>query len=35
MNNEELQKVDTNSPCLLLVLAEADSEKRWVLTALP
>jgi len=35
LSNEELQKVDTNSPCLLLVLAVTDSEKRWVLTALP
>lgn len=35
MSPEEMQKLDSNSPCLLIVLAEADSEKRWVLTALP
>jgi hypothetical protein len=35
LSNEELQKVPTDSPCLLLVLAKADSETRWVLTALP
>ncbi|NJC96235.1 MAG: hypothetical protein C3F07_05150 [Anaerolineales bacterium] len=32
---EEMQNRDSNSPCLLLVLAEADSDKRWVVTALP
>jgi hypothetical protein len=31
----EMQKLDSNSPCLLLVLAKQDSEKRWVVTALP
>jgi hypothetical protein len=31
----ELQKVDQNSPCLLLILTQPDAEKRWVLTALP
>ena len=31
----ELQKLDSNSPCLLLILAQPDAEKRWVLTALP
>jgi hypothetical protein len=35
LSNEELQKVPTDSPCLLLVLAKADSDMRWVLTALP
>lgn len=35
LSNEELQKLPTDSPCLLLLLAEADSETRWVLTALP
>jgi hypothetical protein len=32
---EEMQELDSNSPCLLLVLAEQDSDKRWVVTALP
>jgi hypothetical protein len=32
---EELQKVDSNSPCLLIILIQPDAEKRWVLTALP
>ena len=31
----ELQKLDSNSPCLLLILTQPDAEKRWVLTALP
>lgn len=31
----EMQALDSNSPCLLLVLAEQDSDKRWVVTALP
>lgn len=31
----EMQKLDSNSPCLLLVLAKQDSDKRWVVTALP
>lgn len=35
MTPEEIQKLDTNSPCLLLILTESGSEKRWVLTALP
>jgi hypothetical protein len=35
MTPEEIQALDTNSPCLLLILAGSDSEKRWVLTALP
>lgn len=35
LTNDELQNVPTDSPCLLLVLAKADSDKRWVLTALP
>jgi hypothetical protein len=35
MSAEEMQALDSNSPCLLIVLAEADTEKRWVLTALP
>ena len=35
MSPEEMQKLDSNSPCLLIVLAEPGAEKRWVLTALP
>lgn len=35
MTLTEMQALDSNSPCLLLVLAEQDSEKRWVVTALP
>ena len=35
LSNEELQDLPSDSPCLLLVLAKADSETRWVLTALP
>ena len=32
---EEMQELDSSSPCLLLVLTQSDSDKRWVLTALP
>ena len=35
MSVEEIQQVDSNSPCLLIILAQSDSDKRWVLTALP
>ena len=35
LSPEEMQKLDSNSPCLLLILTQPDSEKRWVLTALP
>lgn len=35
LSNEEMQNLPSDSPCLLLVLAKADSETRWVLTALP
>lgn len=35
LSNEELQNLPSDSPCLLLVLAKADTETRWVLTALP
>jgi len=31
----EMQALDQNSPCLLLVLAEQDADKRWVVTAKP
>lgn len=32
---EEMQALDQNSPCLLVVLAEQDAEQRWVVTAKP
>jgi hypothetical protein len=32
---EEMQTLDTNTPCLLIMLTEDDAEKHWVLTALP
>ncbi len=32
---DEMQKLDSNSPCLLLILTQPGAEKRWVLTALP
>jgi len=32
---EEMQKLDSNSPCLLVILTQPDAEKRWVLTAVP
>jgi hypothetical protein len=35
MTLEEIQTLDSNSPCLLLILTGSDSEKRWVLTAVP
>lgn len=35
LSPEEMQKLDSNSPCLLLILTQTESEKRWVLTALP
>ena len=35
MTQQEIQALDTNSPCLLLILTQTDSEKHWVLTALP
>ena len=35
LSNEQLQALPSDSPCLLLILAKADSETRWVLTALP
>ena len=31
----EMQALDQNSPCLLLVLAKQDAERRWVVTAKP
>lgn len=35
MSPEEMQELDTNTPCLLIVLAEPEAPERWVLTALP
>jgi len=35
VNINDLEKLDTNSPCLLLVLAKAETEDRWVVTAFP
>lgn len=35
MTPEEIQSLDSNSPCLLIILTQSESEKRWVLTALP
>lgn len=35
MSPQEMQELDSNSPCLLIVLAEPGSDQRWVLTALP
>jgi hypothetical protein len=32
---QDMQKIDSNSPCLLLILTQPDAEQRWVLTALP
>ncbi|HUG33815.1 MAG TPA: hypothetical protein VMJ90_03520 [Anaerolineales bacterium] len=32
---DELQSLETDTPCLLLVLAKSDTDTRWVLTALP
>ena len=35
MTLEQMQALDQNKPCLLLVLAKQDSDARWVVTALP
>lgn len=35
MSPDELQALDTNTPCLLIMLTEDATEQRWVLTALP
>ncbi len=35
MSQEEMQKLDSNTPCLLIVLVQPDADKRWVLTSLP
>ena len=35
MSIDEMQKLDTNTPCMLLILAQSDTEQRWVVTAIP
>lgn len=35
MSPDELQSLDTNTPCLLIMLTEDDAEKHWVLTSVP
>ena len=35
MGPEEMQTLDTNTPCLLIMLTGDESEKHWVLTAVP
>lgn len=35
LNPSQMQELDFNSPCLLLILVQPDAEERWVLTALP
>jgi len=35
MSIEEMQKASSNSPCLLLVLADVNTDTRWVVTAYP
>jgi AAA ATPase containing von Willebrand factor type A (vWA) domain len=35
MSPAEMQELDSNTPCLLIVLVEPDAEQRWVLTSLP
>ena len=35
MSPVEMQELDSNKPCLLIVLAEPEAEQRWVLTSLP
>jgi len=32
---EEMQKLDTNAPCMLLMLAQPGADERWVVTAKP
>lgn len=32
---EEMQALDSESPCMLLVLAQSNSDERWVVTAIP
>ena len=35
MTLEEIHEVDASTPCLLVILTGADTEERWVLTAIP
>jgi hypothetical protein len=35
LNIEEMLELDSNSPCMLLVLAQSNSDDRWVVTAIP
>jgi hypothetical protein len=35
MTIEDMQQVSSNTPCLLLVLADANTDTRWVVTAYP
>ena len=35
LTQAEMQELDSNSPCLLLILTQSETEERWVLTALP
>jgi hypothetical protein len=35
MTIEDMQEVSSNTPCLLLVLADANTDTRWVVTAYP
>ena len=35
MSIEDMQEVSSTTPCLLLVLADADTDTRWVVTAYP
>jgi hypothetical protein len=32
---EEMQALDSNTPCMLLVLAQSGTDERWVITAIP
>lgn len=35
MTFAEIQELDSNTPCLILILAKQDSDKRWVVTGIP
>ena len=35
LSTEEMDKLESNTPCLVLVLAKSEIETRWVITALP
>ena len=32
---EDMQKLGSDSPCMLMVLAQAGTDERWVVTAIP